>query len=319
MKALVTGVAGFIGSHLAERLLHDGVVVRGVDAITDYYDVDLKRRNLEAATRAGLDFVEGDLVHLELRELLDGVDVVFHQAGQPGVRLSWADDFETYVRRNVLATQRLLEAAKGAGLRRFVYASSSSVYGNASRYPTTEDDLPSPFSPYGVTKLAGEHLCSLYGANFGVPTISLRYFTVYGPRQRPDMAFQRMIDAALVEEPFPMFGGGDQVRDFTFVDDVVAANVAAAGSSAPTGAVVNVSGGSSVSLAETVRLVGELVGSPVPIVGEPSQRGDVARTGGSSARAAELLGWKPKVSLAEGLARQVAWQRETLPVRRPGR
>src|SRR4051812_32930977 len=220
MRALVTGVAGFIGSTLAEALVGNGDVVVGVDCFTPYYDAAQKRANLQrlAATKQ-FTLAEADLRTAELPPLLDGVDVVYHQAGQPGVRLSWASGFAEYDSHNIIATQRLLEGARAAGVARVVYASSSSVYGNAPRYPTSEDDLPQPHSPYGVTKLAAEHLCNLYAANWGVHTVSLRYFTVYGPRQRPDMAMHRLIESALAGTPFPLYGDGSAVRDFTFVDD----------------------------------------------------------------------------------------------------
>ena len=306
MRAVVTGVAGFIGSTLADRLLADGWSVVGVDCFTPYYDVAVKRSNLPA----GVTLVEADLRTAGLVELLEGIDVVFHQAAQPGVRLSWSDGFGDYVSHNVLATQRLLEAARAVGLPRLVYASSSSVYGNAARYPTTEDDLPAPHSPYGVTKLAAEHLCGLYAANWGVPTVSLRYFTVYGPRQRPDMAFHRLCESALGQTPFPLYGDGGAVRDFTFVDDVVAANVAAAAADVAPGTVVNVAGGGEAVMSEVIDLVGELAGQPVPIDRQPAQAGDVDRTGGSIERAAALLGWSPTVGLHAGLAAQLEWHRQ---------
>src|SRR5437588_1336496 len=213
MRAVVTGVAGFIGSHLAEALVGRGHRVTGVDCFTPFYDPARKRENLATLVDdAGFDLVEGDICALDLAPVLDGADVVFHQAAQPGVRLSWSTSFAVYEQCNVLATQRLLEAARLAGVGRIVYASSSSVYGNAARYPTSEDALPRPHSPYGVTKLAAEHLCALYGANWGLHTVSLRYFSVYGPRQRPDMALHRLVEAALGGDPFPLYGAGGQVR-----------------------------------------------------------------------------------------------------------
>ena len=225
---LVTGSAGFIGSHTTERLLDDGHRVRGVDCFTDNYDPALKRANVSlVAGRPGFEFVETDLVTVDPVELLDGVDHVLHLAGQPGVRDSWSDGFDVYLQRNITATQRLLEAARGTDLVRFAAASSSSVYGNAESYPTTEAALPAPVSPYGVTKLAAEQLCSLYASNFGVPTVSLRYFTVYGPRQRTDMALRRMIDLTLAGQPFVLYGDGSVARSFTYVADVVEANLAA--------------------------------------------------------------------------------------------
>jgi UDP-glucuronate 4-epimerase len=216
MHALVTGAAGFIGSHLTKRLRGEGYDVTGVDSFTDYYDVAIKRANAEGAISAGAKFINGDLNVVDLDNLLDGVDVIFHLAGQPGVRSSWGKEFSAYTHGNIEATQRLLEASRGSRtLRRFVYASSSSVYGNAERYPTSESDRPQPVSPYGVTKLAAEHLCNLYAASFEVPTVSLRYFTVYGPGQRPDMAFTRFARAALRGDEITVYGSGDQIRDFT--------------------------------------------------------------------------------------------------------
>jgi nucleoside-diphosphate-sugar epimerase len=311
VTALVTGGAGFIGSHLAEALLADGQSVRIVDCLTSYYGIDVKWRNLRGLMEHdGCEFVDADLRTADLDLLLEDVDVVYHQAGQPGVRLSWSDGFAEYDSINILATQRLLEAARERPLSRFVYASSSSVYGNAARYPTSEDDLPQPMSPYGVTKLAAEHLCGLYARNWGVPTTSLRYFTVYGPRQRPDMATHRLIAAALDQHPFPLYGDGAQVRDFTYVGDVVHANLAAgAGVDVEPGAVVNVAGGGSITLAGLIDLVGEIVGSPVPIDRRPSQPGDVDRTGGSIDRAWDLIGWRPATSLGDGITAQVDWHR----------
>jgi len=310
MRTLVTGAAGFIGSHLCEALLAQGDEVIGLDCFTDYYDESIKRRNLGALVGApGFTLVEANLVNADLDDLVDGIEVVFHQAAQPGVRLSWADGFEHYVRHNVWATHCLLEACRKRGAPRFVYASSSSVYGNAARYPCDEDDRPEPFSPYGVTKLAGEHLCQAYAANFGFPAVALRYFTVYGPRQRPDMAFNRLIDAALTGNPFPLYGDGSAIRDFTFVGDIVSANVAAAAADLAPGELINVAGGGSARLSDLIELTGELVGSPVPIDRRPAEAGDVARTGGSIDKAMHLLGWKPEVEVAEGLAAQVGWQR----------
>jgi UDP-glucuronate 4-epimerase len=310
MKALVTGAAGFIGSHLSEALVAGGHRVRGVDCLTDYYAVEAKRRNLQALRDAeGFEFVEADLNEADLLRLMDGVDVVFHQAGQPGVRLSWSEGFARYTAYNVLATQRLLEAARATDVRRLVYASSSSVYGNAPSYPTGEHDLPRPHSPYGVTKLAGEHLCGLYAQNWGVPTVSLRYFTVYGPRQRPDMAMHRFIEATLDGAPVQVFGDGEQVRDFTYVGDAVAANLAAATADVAPGTVVNVAGGGSITVNALLELLGELTGSPVAVDRRPAQAGDVRVTRGSNERARQLLGWTPRWSLQEGLAEQLAWHR----------
>jgi UDP-glucuronate 4-epimerase len=314
VKSLVTGCAGFIGSTLVDALLARGDDVVGIDAFTPYYDEAIKRQHLVGAmAHPAFTLVEADLRTAELAGAVDGADVIFHQAGQPGVRLSWSAGFTDYVSHNVLATQRLLEVAKAAGTPRLVYASSSSVYGQAARYPTSEDDVPAPHSPYGVTKLAAEHLCGLYAANWGLSTVSLRYFTVYGPRQRPDMAFHRLLEAGLAGTAFPLYGDGSAVRDFTFVDDVVAATIAAAGVDTKPGTVINVAGGGEIDMRSLLALAGDVLGAPVTIDQRPPQAGDVARTGGTIDWAHDLLGWSPQVGIAEGVARQAAWHRERRP------
>ena len=311
MRALITGVAGFIGSTLADALLARGDRVLGVDCFTPYYERAPKDANLGDARRSDrFELVEDDLRSCDIDALLDGVDVVFHQAGQPGVRLSWSDGFEEYAGHNVLATQRMLEAAKRAGNTKVVYASSSSVYGNAAAYPTTEEALPRPHSPYGVTKLAAEHLCNLYAENWHLPTISLRYFTVYGPRQRPDMAMHRLLAATLSGEPFPLYGDGSAVRDFTYVDDAVAANIAAAEHDCAPGTVVNVAGGSSITMSDLLALTTDVLGRPPLVDRQPSQPGDVARTGGAIDRARALLNWRPYTDLRTGLTAQASWHRD---------
>lgn len=310
IRALVTGVAGFIGSTLTELLLDAGHSVVGVDCFTDYYAFDAKCSNMaELIDHPAFTFVHTDLRDADCTALLDGIDVLFHLAAQPGVRLSWSAGFQLYAEHNILVTQRLLEAARGVDLQRFVFASSSSVYGDRTSYPTTEDELPKPNSPYGVTKLAAEHLCSLYAANWGIATVALRYFTVYGPRQRPDMAINRIIGAALTGEPFPLFGGGGHIRDFTFVEDVASATSAAGlvALDAP-GTAFNVAGGGSTSMRELLALAGRVVGSDVVTDHRPPQPGDVFRTEGATDRATAILGWKPRVSLEAGVAAQVAWQ-----------
>lgn len=306
--ALVTGAAGFVGSHLVEALLADGRHVRGIDCFTPYYDRATKEANLAEARRNGaFEFHEADLRTTDLASLLEDVEVVFHQAAQPGVRLSWAEGFAEYESCNLLVTQRLLEATRGLPLRRFVYASSSSVYGNAQQYPTSEASPTDPHSPYGVTKLAAEHLCRLYASNYGVPTVSLRYFTVYGPRQRPDMATHRLIEAALNGQPFPLYGDGSHVRDFTYVGDVVAANLLASRQPLPAGEVINICAGGSVTMSELIEMVGTAVEGSVSVDLQPEQPGDVHRTGGDSTVALKLLGWSPQTSLSHGLSAQVAW------------
>lgn len=310
MSVLITGAAGFVGSALVRELLSRGETVIGVDSFTDYYSADLKRANLAGLAGPNFRFHAVDLNQADLSEMLEGITVVYHQAGQPGVRSSWGDEFEEYTRANVSATQRLLEAARSvAGLKRFVYASSSSVYGEAERYPTTEQDRPQPRSPYGVTKLAAEHLCSLYAANFGIPTVSLRYFTVYGPGQRPDMAFTRFTRAAVSGREITLFGTGSQIRDFTFITDVVHANLLAAGSDCEPGSVFNVAGGSSVSINEALELIEQISGTKLKVRREPAVSGDVTRTGGATERIRKTLGWEPAVSIEEGLRAHVEWAR----------
>jgi nucleoside-diphosphate-sugar epimerase len=310
VRALVTGGAGFIGSHLVEALLERGDEVRVVDSLTNYYDLDQKEANLDRiASQAGSEIVLADLRDSDIPALLDGIEVVYHHAGQPGVRLSWAEGFAAYDSCNILATQKLLEGCRQVALSRFVFASSSSIYGDAPRYPTLETDLPQPRSPYGVTKLAAEHLCGLYAATWGIPTVALRYFTVYGPRQRPDMSFHRLCEAVLGGAPFPRLGDGSQVRSFTYVRDVVEANILAGQADLEPGVVMNISGGSSVSLAEVIDIVGELAGTAVPIEKLPPAPGDVIRTGGSVERARELIGWQPSTDIREGLAEQLEWHR----------
>jgi len=306
--ALVTGAAGFIGSHLVDRLLAEGVTVTGVDCFTDYYDPEIKRRNLESARdHRGFQLLEIDLGLGDLARLPD-VDVVFHQAAQAGVRASWGREFAIYAHHNVLATQRLLERYRSGSLERFVYASSSSVYGEAERYPTPEDLLPRPMSPYGVTKLAGEHLTLLYGKSFGVPVVALRYFTVYGPRQRPDMAFHRFCRALLRREEITVFGDGRQSRDFTYVDDAVEANVLAWRRPGAQG-VYNVGGGSQVEVLEAIRILEGALGVPARVSFEARALGDPLRTRAENRRLKEDFGVVPRVAIAEGLPREAEWAR----------
>jgi UDP-glucuronate 4-epimerase len=306
MYVVVTGVAGFIGSHLAEALVAEGHRVAGIDCFTDYYDIARKRGNVaRLAGQVGFELIEADLGQMALEPVLLGAGTVFHQAAQPGARDSFGAGFASYCAHNVLATQRLLEAAKNVRTPKLVYASSSSVYGNAPSHPTSERELPRPLSPYGVTKLAAEHLCALYARTWGLPTISLRYFSVYGPRQRPDMAIQKMIEATVAGRPFPLYGDGLQVRDFTYVADVVRANLAAAAADAEPGTVVNIAGGSRVTIREVAEMAGSALGCHVMIEHLPPQPGDVRQTGGDRSLAQDLLGWQPQVGLTEGLAHQV--------------
>lgn len=315
LRALVTGAAGFIGSTLVDALLARGDEVIGIDSLTDYYDSRLKRANLANVATEGFTFIEADLNHFDLGTTLRDVNVVFHQAGQPGVRKSWGRDFEGYTAQNVLATQTLLEwVKKSETVEKVVYASSSSVYGTAESFPTRETDLPRPLSPYGVTKLAAEHLMSLYAENFGIATTSLRYFTVYGPRQRPDMAFTRFLRSALTGEQITLFGDGEQIRDFTFVDDIVAANLAAVDRAVVPGSVFNISGGSSVSVNEVLDLVERIAAARLDIHRLPRSSGDVRRTGGDTSAAEAALGWTASTSLEVGLSRQLDWLRSTASI-----
>jgi nucleoside-diphosphate-sugar epimerase len=306
--ALVTGAAGFLGSHLVERLLADGVEVTGVDCFTDYYDPAIKRRNLDRSLAAkGFRLIELDLAAADLHAL-PSVDVVFHQAAQAGVRASWGADFAGYAHHNVLGTQRLLERYRGHPLERFVYASSSSVYGDAERFPTPEDALPRPFSPYGVTKLAAEHLTLLYGRNFDLPVVALRYFTVYGPRQRPDMAFHRFCRALLRDEPITVYGDGRQSRDFTFVDDAIEANVRAWRMARPQG-VYNVGGGSQVEVLEAIGVLEQALQTKARVTFAERPPGDPLRTRADAQRIRQDLDFAPATPIRDGLAAEAAWAR----------
>lgn len=306
-RMVVTGVAGFIGSHLAERLLARGDEVIGIDCLTDYYDPRQKRANLAPLQdHSRFRWVEADLVTLDLAPLLDGTKVVFHQAAQAGVRASWGREFDHYIHHNIAATQRLLEAAKGRSDLRIVYASSSSVYGDVERVPMREDDRPAPHSPYGVTKLAAEHLCRLYTRNFGLPTVSLRYFTVFGPRQRPDMAIHRFIRACLTRGELVVYGDGRQRRDFTHVSDIVDANLAAAERGAP-GGVYNIGGGNLTELNTLIETIVALCGNRATITRQPTQKGDVRQTLADIGAAQRDLGFAPKVGLEEGIRSEIAW------------
>jgi UDP-glucose 4-epimerase len=310
MKVVVTGAAGFIGSHLTEGLLADGHEVVGVDAFVDYYPRPAKEKNLAAARdHARFRLVEGRLQDLDLAPILEGAEQVFHLAAQAGVRASWGKDFDAYTEHNVLGTQRLLEAALAARAGAIVYASSSSVYGDAAELPLRESSACWPVSPYGVTKLAGEHLCGLYAKNLGMRTVSLRYFTVYGPRQRPDMAFHKFLKALRDGRAIALYGDGEQTRDFTFVADIVRATRAAADRGRP-GYVYNVGGGERLTLNRVLATIEDVTGRRFEIVREAAQKGDMRDTFADTSAAARDLGFRSTVSLAEGLAREWAWIRE---------
>ena len=310
-RALVTGCAGFIGSHLTESLLADGHDVLGIDCFTDNYDVDLKQANLECARGyPRFRLAVADLARTDLEAMIEDRDVVYHLAAEPGVRPSWGRRFDRYVHNNVVATQRLLEATASRPERRFVYASSSSIYGDAESLPTAEDALPRPLSPYGVTKLAAEQLCGLYHAEHGVETVALRFFSVYGPRQRPDMAFRRFCHAALDRAPILLFGDGRQTRDFTYVADIVAAARAAAEAPRAAGGVYNVGGGSRVSLNRTLEVLAAVAGRPLDVRRQERVTGDVFHTGADIERARAYLGYAPRTDLEAGLRAELAWVAE---------
>ena len=306
MRALVTGCAGFIGSTLTDRLLCDGHEVIGIDRFSDYYARDLKERNLSSAMKhPQFTLVEEDILDIDT---FPSVDWVFHLAAQAGVRASWGESFDIYTRDNVLATQRLLECYKSQKIRKVVYSSSSSVYGDVE-LPMREDRMVQPGSPYGVTKLAAEHLCSLYWKNYGVPTVSLRYFTVYGPRQRPDMGINRFVRAVLNGEVITVYGDGTQTRDFTYIDDVVEANVLAATSDVR-GEVFNIGGGNRISVNDLIGAIEEVAGKDASVEHSAEQKGDVKDTWADTRKAEKLLGWHATIGITAGLKRYVDWIRE---------
>ena len=306
-RSVVTGAAGFIGSHLCERLLALGHEVVGIDSFTDYYDRARKEQNLEASrANPGFKFEELDLVDGDLEPTLKGAQVVYHLAGQPGVRPSWGSQFDRYVRDNILATQRLLECLKETPVNRLVFAGSSSVYGDAEMFPTKESALPRPVSPYGVTKLAAEHLALLYTKNFNIPAVSVRYFTVYGPRQRPDMAFSRFMQALADGQPIEVFGDGEQTREFTFVSDAVEGTIKAATADV-VGQVFNLGGGSRVTINRVLATLEDISRIKLQRQTFPAALGDPRHTGASINLARERLGWEPRVSLREGLTKQWEW------------
>jgi len=321
-KAFVTGAAGFIGSTLVDRLLADGLEVVGVDSFEDYYPRTMKVANLARALgNPRFTLVEGNLLDLAahdegqgcaslLRQEIGEADTIYHLAAQAGVRASWGRSFRTYTENNVLATQLLLEECRGGDVKKFVYASSSSVYGDSTQLPLREDGPCRPLSPYGVTKLAGEQLCDLYLRNFVVPAVSLRFFTVYGPRQRPDMGFHRFIRAQLAGEEISIYGDGEQTRDFTYVDDIVDGLVASA--QAPAGLVMNLGGGSRVSLNDALRTLERATGMPVKRKIQEQEAGDVRHTWADVSHAHEILGFAPKMTLEAGLRREFEWLRATV-------
>lgn len=307
MNALITGVAGFIGSTLADRLCAGGADVVGIDCFTDYYPREVKERNLAGLRgQPRFHFVESSIQDADLAALLADRTHVFHLAAQAGVRKSWGRDFNVYTVNNIEATQLLLEACARRPPERLVYASSSSVYGDDVALPMREDALPQPVSPYGVSKLAAEQLCYLYHVNYGVPTVSLRYFTVYGPRQRPDMGFHKFLRATLHGEPIAVYGDGEQTRDFTFVADAVSATIAAATRGIP-GRVYNIGGGSRVSVNDVLEMIGRVTGRRPLVQSDAAQKGDMRHTYADTTLAQRDLGFSPAVSLEQGLAAEYQW------------
>jgi nucleoside-diphosphate-sugar epimerase len=307
LRLLVTGAAGFIGSHLSEALVDQGHSVVGIDCFTDYYQKRIKLANLSRLRKAKrFRLVQMDISWGKLSPLLEDVECVFHLAAQPGVRASWGTSFSHYVKDNIVATQRLLEAAKGKPIRKIVFASSSSIYGDSERLPTSEDAVPMPVSPYGATKLLGENLCQVYQKNYSLPIVILRYFTVYGPRQRPDMAFNTFITRIARGQEITVYGDGEQKRDFTFVGDTVAATILA--SRANDGSVYNVGCGKSTSLSEVISIIESILDKRAKIERKGGAAGDVRSTVAETRRIREDLGFEPKTSLREGLREQIASQ-----------
>ncbi|HOE63878.1 MAG TPA: GDP-mannose 4,6-dehydratase [Candidatus Sumerlaeota bacterium] len=311
MVKLITGVGGFIGSSLAQRLLQNGEDVVGVDCFIDYYPREIKEKNLRPLRDySTFAFIEKNILELDFPKILDGIDGIYHQAAQAGVRASWGEDFGIYTKNNILATQKLLEAVKESRVR-VVYASSSSVYGETKKIPMQEDDLPNPVSPYGVSKLAAEHLCRLYWKNFRVPTVSLRYFTVYGPRQRPDMAFHRFLKAIMKGEEITLYGDGEQTRDFTFIKDAVDANLLAM-EKGQSGGVYNIGGGSQVTINHCIESMEIIVGKKANVKRLERQKGDVTHTYADTSRAQKKLGFQPSTPLEEGLRLEAKWIQDNI-------
>lgn len=287
-----------------------GYHVTGIDNFLDYYPRKQKDANIDSfGSDANVRFMEKDLLDVDMNDLLSDVDVVFHQAAQAGVRASWGENFDVYIQNNIKATQRLLESVKDKHIKKFVYASSSSVYGDALRYPVSEDEATSPISPYGVTKLAGEHLCRLYWKSYNVPIVALRYFTVYGPRQRPDMAFHKFIKDALEGKKTTIYGDGQQTRDFTYIDDAVEANILAS-KKGINGSVYNIGGGSRISVKEVLDIISDSAGKKLEVDYTDPQRGDVRHTFADTGRAQKDLGFCPNVNICDGIASEIKWVRE---------
>jgi len=310
LRAIVTGCAGFIGSHLVDSLLEMGYEVIGIDCFTNYYPRWIKERNLENGLKnERFKLIEKDILELDLGKIVDGLDYLFHIAAQVGVRKSWGDNFKVYVKNNILATQKLLEACKNKNIKKFVFASSSSVYGDVAKLPMREDYYPKPISPYGSSKLACESLCYLYWKNYKVPTVSLRYFTVYGERQRPDMAFHKFIRAILTDKEIEIYGDGTQTRDFTYVGDVIEGTILGAETDAE-GEVFNIAAGSRISVNEILEILQKFIGKDARIKYLEIKKGDVKHTHADVSKAKKILGYRPNFRLKDGLEKEVEWIRE---------
>ncbi len=307
MNFLVTGCAGFIGSHLCEYLISKGHQVTGIDSFSDFYPKEFKEKNIQELLRnPSFKFIGKDMLELDLGEIFKEVDGIFHLAAQPGVRTSWGKNFDYYIKDNIVLTQRILEALKIFKEKRMVFASSSSVYGDSSFLPFKEDGPLSPISPYGVTKLACENLCLLYHKNFSIDTVILRYFTVYGPRQRPDMAFHRFFYSILRDEEIEIFGDGNQTRDFTYVDDIVRSTFDAFEKGA-SGGIYNLGGGESISLLNLLKILEEIVEKKLKLSFKEREKGDAPHTWADYSKARRDLNYEPTVKLKEGLRNQWEW------------
>lgn len=311
MNIVITGVAGFIGSSLAEKLLREGHEILGIDCMNDYYTIFFKQHNLSTLFRyPSFNFLQQDLTEITTHTLRNA-ELIFHLAGQPGVRNSWGSNFREYVHDNIEATQNLLECVRHSdSLKRLIYASTSSVYGDDNELPLRETATPHPISPYGVTKLTGEHLCATYGKTYAIPVVCLRYFTVYGPRQRPDMAFHRFFRAGLQGEKITIFGDGSQTRDFTYIEDIVRAtrDAAFAEITRPF-MIMNVGSGSRIPLHHIIDVIGGIMGNPLRVEYTGKENGDVRDTFADISRAGKILSYAPSTALADGLRAQYLWMR----------
>jgi len=307
MNSIVTGAAGFIGSRLSRRLLQEGFFVIGIDSYSDYYPRWIKEKNIEPLLKdKNFKFIPGDINSLDLSDILRQGEIIYHLAAQAGVRASWGKSFSIYTRDNIETTQRLLEMAKDVPIKKFIFASSSSVYGYSPELPMSETSLLFPYSPYGVTKLAAENLCFLYHKNYSVPTVSLRFFTVYGPGQRPDMAFHKFLKCVLEDRPLPVFGDGKQTRDFTYVDDIIEANLSCIDRAKP-GETYNIGGGNRKKLEDIFPILEDICKKKITIQWEKKQKGDVPHTLASIQKAQQDLGYNPDTDIREGLSNEWGW------------